>query len=118
MSRPRLLADHDLNEQIITGVSRREPAVSFSTLRALGLQSSADREVLEFAASEALVVISHDANTMTAAANARIVARLPMSGLVIAPQRARIGMVIEDLILIWAATDADEWPDRIEFLPL
>lgn len=118
MSRPRFLADHDLNRQVIGGLVRREPAVSLSTLREWGLQTSADRDVLEFAASQSLVVVSHDANTMTAAANARIVAALPMSGLIIAPQRVGIGIVIEDLLLIWAATEADEWADRIEFLPL
>lgn len=74
--------------------------------------------MLEFAASESLIVVSHDTNTMTAAANARLVAALPMSGLIMAPQRTGIGIVIEDLLLIWAATEADEWPDRIEFLPL
>jgi hypothetical protein len=29
MTAPRFLADHDLNEQIVTGVLRREPALEF-----------------------------------------------------------------------------------------
>ena len=33
MSRPRFLADHDLNEHIIDGVLRREPAVEFLRAR-------------------------------------------------------------------------------------
>ncbi len=37
MSRPRFLADHDLNEHIVTGVLRREPAAEFLCVREFGL---------------------------------------------------------------------------------
>jgi len=38
--------------------------------------------------------------------------------MIVLPQRkAAIGEVIEWLLLIWGATDADEWRDRIEYLP-
>ena len=46
MSRPRFLADHDLNEHIIDGVLRREPAVEFVRLRDVGLGDRPDSEVL------------------------------------------------------------------------
>lgn len=72
MSRPRFLADHDLNQHIVAGVLRREPVVTFVTSRELRLERSPDAAVLEFAASESLVVVSHDASTMTAAAFAHV----------------------------------------------
>jgi hypothetical protein len=37
MSRPRFLADNDLNDAIAVGVLRREPAAEFARLRDLGL---------------------------------------------------------------------------------
>jgi hypothetical protein len=37
MSRPRFLADHDLNEHLVTGVLRREPTIEFLRVREVGL---------------------------------------------------------------------------------
>jgi hypothetical protein len=52
MSRPRFLADNDLNDAIVVGVRRREPAMEFSRLRDLSLATRSDPEALEFAAQE------------------------------------------------------------------
>ncbi len=48
MSRPRFLADNDLNDAIVVGVRRREPAAEFARLRELGLATWSDPEVLAF----------------------------------------------------------------------
>lgn len=56
---------------------------------------------------------------MSAAAAARMNAGLKMSGLLLVPQaRRRERAVCDDILLIWAASDAAEWNSRIEFLPL
>jgi len=39
-------------------------------------------------------------------------------GLIIVPQDLDIGRAIEDLLVIWAASDAEEWTDKVGFLPL
>jgi predicted nuclease of predicted toxin-antitoxin system len=75
MSRPRFLADHDLNELIAAGVLRREPALEFIRLRDVGLSDRPDAEVLAFAAANGFLLVSHDVNTMPAAAYARVTAR-------------------------------------------
>ena len=46
MSRPRFLADNDLNDAIVRGTLRREPAIEFVRLRELGLGQLPDLEVL------------------------------------------------------------------------
>jgi predicted nuclease of predicted toxin-antitoxin system len=68
MSRPRFLADHDLNEHIVDAVLRREPTIEFVRVRDVGMRESSDAEVLAFAAQQGLIVVSHDVNTMTSAA--------------------------------------------------
>ena len=78
MSRPRFLADHDLNEHIIDGVLRREPALEFIRLREVGLSDRPDFEVLTFAADNTFLLVSHDVNTMPAACLR--VLRLPRPG--------------------------------------
>jgi len=39
-------------------------------------------------------------------------------GALIVAQFPNIGPVIDDLLLIWAATEADEWKNILEYLPL
>jgi Domain of unknown function (DUF5615) len=118
MSRPRFLADNDLNDAIIVGVRRREPAAEFARLRDLGLATRSDPEVLDFAVRENWIVVSHDVNTMREAASARLASGLSMSGLLLAHQRTPVSPIIESLLLIWAASEAEEWAAQVEFLPL
>ena len=118
MSRPRFLADNDLTDQIVLGVQRREPSVEFTRIRDVGLAKAADSDVLEYAAREGFLVVSHDVNTMRAAAVARIEAGQDMSGLLLVHQRSPIAETIEELIVIWIASDAEEWNGEIRFLPL
>jgi Domain of unknown function (DUF5615) len=68
MSRPRFLADNDLNDAIVVGERRREPAAEIARLRDLDLATQSDPEVLDFAARANWIVISHDVNTMGEAA--------------------------------------------------
>lgn len=118
MSRPRFLADHDLRERIVLAVRRREPAVEFVRARDLGLDRRPDPVVLAAAAAQGLLVVSHDVNTMTDHAYARLAAGEPMAGLFLVRQTAPLGPVVESLLLIWSASEAEEWDGRVEFLPL
>lgn len=117
MSQARFLADHDLNEHIIDGVLRREPALEFIRARDVGLAGRPDPELLAFAAEHALLVVSHDVNTMVGHAYARIAAGEAMTGLLMAQQSEPIGPVIDSLVLIWSASEAEEWKDQVRFLP-
>jgi predicted nuclease of predicted toxin-antitoxin system len=118
MSRPRFLADNDLNDAIVRGTLRREPSIEFVRLRELGLEQHADRAVLEFASREHWIVVSHDVNSMTAAAFAILRDGGPMHGLLLVHQRDALAPTIESLILIWSASEADEWIGLVEHLPL
>ncbi len=118
MSRPRFLADHDLNEHIVTGVIRREPAVEFLRAREVGVASLTDREVIDYAVREGLVIVSHDVNTMPGHAYEMLRSGQPFAGLLMVQQKEPVGPVIESLVLIWAATEAEEWRNQILFLPL
>src|SRR5262245_41269302 len=118
MSRPRFLADHDLREQIVDGVRRREPAIEFFRARDFGLQERGDDELLAFAAQSGFMVVSHDVNTMPGIAMQRVERDQAMHGLLMVQQRRPFGPVIESLIAIWAASEAEEWIGKTEFLPL
>jgi hypothetical protein len=118
MSRPRYLADHDLNEHIIDGVLRREPVIEFIRARDVGLADRPDPEVLEYAAAEGLIIVTHDVNTMPGHAYARLADSQPVAGLFMVKQTATIGPIIDSLVVIWSASEAEEWHDQVAFLPL
>lgn len=118
MSRPRFLADHDLNEHIVDGMLRRDPAVVFVRARDAGLAGRPDPEVLEYAATNGFIVVSHDVNTMTKHAYDRLATGLQLSGLLLVRQSDPVQTSTEDLLLIWSASEAEEWAGSVVFLPI
>jgi len=100
MSRPRFLADHDFNEHIVIGVRRREPAIEFVRVRDIGLQDQPDAAILDYATQQHLIVVSHDVNTMPAAAYTRLAGGGTIAGLLMVQQAHPASAIIEDLLLI------------------
>lgn len=117
MSRPRFLADHDLNEHLVQGVLRQEPSVEFLRVREVGMSAQSDEEILEYASREALLVVSHDVNTMPAAASTRLTSSGTFPGLFMVQQTLPMKSVIESIVLIWSASELEEWKDQIVYLP-
>ncbi len=118
MSRPRFLTDHDLNEHIITSLLRREPGIGIVRARAVGLHDAADSVVLDYATGNNLLVISHDVNTMPGNAYDRLARGEPTAELFLVSQARPVTAVVDDLILIWSASEAEEWLGRVVFLPI
>ena len=46
------------------------------------------------------------------------IARAESPGLLVIPQHVPLTEAAEELILIWAATEAEEWANRVCYLPL
>lgn len=113
----RFQADADLNKDIIVGVLRREPEIDFRTANEVGLRGLADYKVLEIAASDDRILVSQDFKTMPAAF-ARFLEKHGSPGVFIVPQSMELSAAIESLVMIWAASDAAEWSNRVCRLPL
>jgi Domain of unknown function (DUF5615) len=113
----KFLADADLNQDVVKGVLRREPAIDFRTAVSAGLRSLSDLEVLAFAASEGRVLVSHDRKTMPRAFAEWLTAK-STPGVFIVSQNTDLLAAIEALLLVWAVSDAEEWVNRICTLPL
>jgi len=115
--RPRFLADADFNHKIVVGLRRREPSIDFLGARDGNVIAVSDPTVLEIASEIGRIVVSHDRKTMPAHF-ARFTQDRSSPGMIIVSQDLDIGNAIEDLLLIWAATGAEEWRDRIQYLPV
>jgi len=115
--RPRFLADHNLNELIIDWLFRDEPAAEFVRVREVGLAQASDDQILAYAADASMIVVTNDVNTMIGFATERMGSGQSFAGLIVVRRRQPLRKVVESLQLIWAATEAEEWPGRIEFIP-
>jgi len=113
----RFQADADLNEDIVAGVRRREPGIDFQTAEEAGLRGLVDERVLELAAADGRILVTHDRRTMPREFAPFIIARTS-PGLAIVSQKTSVLEAIEDVVLIWTASEAEEWVNRIVTIPL
>ena len=60
----RFQADADLNQIIVKAALRREPTIDFQTAHTARLSGLNDREVLDLAARENRMLVTHDRKTM------------------------------------------------------
>lgn len=96
----KLAADEDFNNRIIRGSLRREPELDLVRVQDAGLRSRDDASVLEWAANEGRVLLTHDVTTMRAHAYSRISAGLPMPGVFEVSQELSIGVGIEEILIL------------------
>ena len=113
----RFQADADLNQIILLATIRQEPDIDFQTAITADLRSIDDQEVLARAAKDGRVLVTHDRRTMPNHFS-EFITREPSPGLLVIPQSLSVAAAAEDLLLIWTATEAEEWVNRIGFLPL
>ncbi|MBI4874709.1 MAG: DUF5615 family PIN-like protein [Acidobacteria bacterium] len=119
--RVRFQADADLDARIVRGVKRRQPGIDFQLAAESDLWGLPDPEVLQKSADAGRVLVTHDRRTMPRHFSQYIVARTS-SGVIVVPKAVPIGIAVdiavEDLVLVWAASNAEEWRNRLAWIPL
>ena len=86
--------------------------------RDIGMEETPDPEILEWAAQNGRVVLSHDRKTMRGYAYDRVIAGLPMPGLFLVVKGQPIGLVVQDILVVAESSFEGEWENRVEYLPL
>jgi len=114
----RVLTDNDFNGKIVRGLLRRRPSFDLVRVQDEGLADTADPGLLEWAAQNDRIILTHDRNTMVGFAYDRVAAGQLMPGVLIVNRTTPLGRIIEDLLLIDEITPHSEWANRVEFLPL
>jgi hypothetical protein len=115
--RVRFQADADLNQIIVKAVLRLEPAIDFQTAQAANLSGLRDPDVLQLAAQQGRVLVSHDRKTMPIHFS-QFIASEESAGLLVVLQKLPIAQAAEELLLIWLASEPKDWLNRIRSLPL
>lgn len=112
----KFLADASLNRAIVTGVMRAEPSIDFLTASAAQLTGVPDEEVLAIPSREGRALVTHDIKTMPFYF-AQYLAIAESPGVILISQKTSVAEAIESLLLVWLASEAGEWVNRICRLP-
>ena len=114
----RLAADENFNNNIVRGLIRRKPDVDIVRVQDVGLLGADDPAVLEWAALQGRLLVSHDVTTLTKHAYDRVAACLRMAGVFEVPSTLSIGRAVEDPVLIVECSLEGEWEGQVRYLPL
>jgi len=114
----RLAADENFNNDIVRGLLRRKPELDIVRIQDVGLSGADDPAVLEWAAREGRVLLTHDVTTMTRYAYERVRAGRSMPGVFEVGRAVSIGRAIEDILLLAECSFNGEWEGQVRYLPL
>jgi len=114
----RFAVDEDFDNRIVRGLLRLLPTLDIVRVQDAGLLGKRDSEVLEWAASESRILLTHDASTMTKHAYARVGSGRQMPGVFEVGQEIPIGEALTDLLLIATCSLDGEYNCQVRYLPL
>jgi hypothetical protein len=114
----RLAADENFNGDIVRGLLRRNSKLDIVRVQDVGLSGADDPSVLQWAADQGRLIVTHDISTLAKHAFDRIAAGQPMPGVFEVRSVAPVGQAIDDLILLAECSVEGEWEGQVRFLPL
>lgn len=113
----RLLIDENIAKAVVRGALSRQPDLDVVRVQDVGLRTTADEAILEWAASEGRVVVSRDRNTLIGSAYARVIAGQPMPGVLMLTEGISIGQAVEALLIAALCSTPEDWQDQVRHLP-
>ena len=114
----RFAADENFDNYIVRGVRRRLVSVDIVRIQDAGLRSVDDPSILEWAAQNDRIVLTHDVSTMTRYAYDRVACGKPMPGVFEIASNVPIGIAIDEIVLIAECSLDGEWEGQVRYIPL
>ncbi len=115
--RVKFQADADLDGRILRGMKRTVPDIDFQTATQAGLEGLPDPEVLHITVEQGRILVSQDRRTMPGHFY-QLISTTKSPGVILLREGTSIATAIEELVLIWAASDPKEWENRLVWIPL
>lgn len=113
----KFLADENFDNTIVRGLFRRNLKLDIVRVQDVGLSGKDDPTVLEWAAQEGRILLTHDVATITRYAYDRVRQNQPMPGVIEISTDAPIGRVIEDILVLVECSQEAELEGQIQYLP-
>ena len=114
----RFLADENFNADIVRGLLLQQPNVDIVSVQHVGIAGYDDPEVLEWAAQNNRILLTHDRATMPDFAYERLTAGQAMPGLFVLNDRFPVGQAIQELLLMAECSEQAEWIGKAVHVPL
>jgi len=114
------LLDENMPHAVRDQLLLREPKIGVMVIGdesapALG---TPDAVILEWIERNGYILISRNRRTIPRHLREHLAAGYHVPGIFLLRRRCSLGQLIEDLLLIWKASEPGEYRDRIEYLPL
>ena len=113
-----LAADENFNNDIVRGLLRRKPGLDIVRIQDEGLSGAEDQAVLEWAAQNGRILLTHDVSTITHYAYDRVRSGRPMPGIFEVSRDIPINIVIDDILMLAEYSVDGEWEGQVRYLPL
>ena len=113
-----LAADENFNNDTVRALLRRQNHLNIVRVQDAGLTGADDRRVLEWAASEDRILLTHDVSTITRFAYERIENGLAMPGMFECAYDISVGVAVEEILLLAECSLEGEWEGQVRYLPL
>ena len=114
----RLLSDENFNGDIVRGLLLHRPSLDLLRVQDVGLSETDDPTILQWAAENNRILLTHDRATMPGFSYARVIAEQSMPGLFIVNDRDAVRQIIDELLLLDACSEQTEWANLVVYLPL
>ncbi|MBC8180355.1 DUF5615 family PIN-like protein [candidate division KSB1 bacterium] len=111
-------ADENFNNNIIRGLLRRRSDLDIVRVQDVGLSGADDQTILEWAAQEGRILLTHDVRTITGFAYERVKFQQSMPGVFEISREISVGIAIEDILLLAECSLEGEWEGQVRYLPL
>ena len=114
----KLVADENFNGDILRGLYRQRPDLDLMRVQDIGLSGASDGRILEWAAAEGRILLTHDRETMPHAAHERVKSGEAMPGVFLVSDLMPLRLAIEEILLAVDCLEPEECSGFVRFFPL
>ena len=114
----RFLADENFNGKLLTALHTALPQLDVVRVQDTNMAASPDPELLEWAATNNRIILTHDVRTLAGFAYNRVREGLSMPGIIEIKISGSIGSIADDLILLIETSTPQEFENQVRFIPL
>jgi predicted nuclease of predicted toxin-antitoxin system len=114
----KILADQNFNGKIFRGLQARVPELDAVRTQDIGLEESTDYDLLDWAAENDRVTLTHDERTFHIFAYEKMMKGEKMNGVIVVSDQIPIGRAIDDLMIALTCKFDNEWANNITRIPI